>query len=110
MTNINTLIGKPYDKDNYHCWHFVEEVLPVPTLKDVHVDSANNDVEKYLHLFKEIDSPVDNCIVLLGDTHVGIYYKNGIYHNDKGGVRYESKRVMKLKYKGFKWYLYPQIF
>ena len=78
MIDVNTLIGKPYDKDNYHCWHFIEEVLPVPTLLDVHVDSAKGDVDKYLHLFTEMDEPKDNCIVLLGESHVGIWYNKGI--------------------------------
>ena len=29
MIDINTLIGKAYDKDNYHCWMFIEDVLDV---------------------------------------------------------------------------------
>lgn len=110
MTDPNSLIGKAYDKDTFHCWHFIEECLPVPKLEDVHVDTAKGDVDKYLYLFKEVLTPVDNCIVLLGESHVGIWYNNGIYHNDTQGVRYESLRVMKMKYKGFKWYLLKQQF
>jgi len=57
MIDINTLIGKPYDKENYHCWHFIEDVLDVPLLKDVHVDTANDDVDKYIGLFdRDINS------------------------------------------------------
>lgn len=110
MTDINALIGKPYDHVSYHCWHFIEEVLPVPKLENVHADCAKADVDKYTELFNEIQFPTDYCIVLLGDTHVGIWYNNGIYHNDKSGVRYESYRVMKLKYKGFKWYSLKQTY
>ena len=32
MIDINSVVGKQYDKENYHCWHFIEEVLDVPTL------------------------------------------------------------------------------
>ena len=66
--NINKLVGKPYDKETYHCWHFIEEVLDVPTLKDVHVDTAKGDVEKYKGLFEEIFIPENYCIVLLGSS------------------------------------------
>ena len=104
MMDINTLVGKPYDKENYHCWHFIEEVLAVPTLKDVHVDTANDDVEKYIGLFMEIDAPVNYCIVLIGKSHIGIWYNGGIYHNDTRGVRYESMRVIKMRYPTFKYF------
>lgn len=102
--NINSLIGKAYDKDTYHCWHFIEEVLDVPSLQDVHVDTAKDDVEKYKGLFEEIGAPVDNCIVLLGSSHVGIYFRHNIYHNDTHGVRCESMRVLRMRYPSFKYY------
>ena len=104
MIDINTLIGKPYDKEAYHCWSFIEEVLDVPTLKDVHVDTANDDIEKYINRFTEIDKPVDYCLVLIGKNHIGIWYNGGIYHNDKRGVRYEPLRVLKFTYPSFKYF------
>lgn len=104
MININTLIGKPYDKENYHCWHFIEEIIAVPTLKDVHVDTAKDDVEKYKHIFKEITTPHNYCIVLLGASHVGVWYNGNIYHNDVHGVRAETMRVIKMKYSSIKYY------
>lgn len=104
MIDINSLVGKPYDKERYHCWHFVEEVLDVPTLQDVHVDTAKDDVEKYKNLFMEAVSPSDYCIVLIGESHIGIWYNNGIYHNDTHGVRYEPFRSIKMRYKSFKYY------
>ncbi len=102
--NMNALIGKAYDKDHYHCWHFVEEVLDVPTLQDVHVDTAKGDVEKYKGLFEEIEAPVDYCIVLLGSSHVGIYFRHNIYHNDTQGVRCESMRVLRMRYPSFQYF------
>lgn len=104
MTDANTLIGKAYDKDTYHCWHLIEEVLDVPSLGQVHVDTALEDVDKYIDLFTPLVTPVNNCIVLLGKSHIGVYYNNGVYHADKPMVRYESLRVMKMKYKTIKYY------
>ena len=104
IDKLNTLIGKPYDKENYHCWSFIEEVLNVPTLKDVHVDTALNDVEKYKGLFEELLQPENYCIVLLGSSHIGIWYRYNIYHNDTQGVRCESERVMRMKYPTFRYF------
>ena len=104
LKNPNELIGTPYDTDKYHCWHFIEECLDVPTLNDISVHTVKNDVNKYKDLFTQIETPVNYCIILIGDKHIGIYYNNGAYHNDVGGVRYESLRTLKLKYKGFKYY------
>lgn len=101
---LNKLIGKPYNKITYHCWHFIEEVLDVPTLEDIHADSSLDDIEKYKLLFEEIESPIDFCIVLIGDNHVGIWYNGGIYHNDTLGVRYEAIRAISYRYRSFKYY------
>ncbi len=96
--NPNSLVGKAFDHVDYHCYSFIEECLDVPRLDEVAVSTARNDIHKHKGLFELIEHPEDYCIVLLGDSHVGIYYNNGIYHNDICGVRYESMRVMKLKY------------
>ncbi len=104
----NTLIGKGYNHTDFHCWTFIEECLNVPTLKDVAVATAIDDVKKLDVLFTEIEKPINNCIILIGKSHVGIYYKNGAYHNDTHGVRWESLRTLKLRYKGLKYYdVYP---
>ena len=108
MTDPNSLIGKQYDKETYHCWHFIENVLQVPTLLEVHMDTAKDDVEKYIDLFTEINEPYNNCIVLIGESHVGIWYNGGIYHNDTHGVRYEPQRTLKMRYKTFKYYKVKQ--
>ena len=90
------LIGKPYNKDTYHCYHFIEECIDVPKLRDIAVDTVTDDISKYKHLFNEISKPVDYCIALLGTSHIGIYYQNGVYHNDKQGVRFEQLRSISL--------------
>lgn len=105
IDKLNDLVGKPYDKINYHCYHFIEEVLDVPKLLDVHTNTAKDDVSHYKDLFEEIDEPEDYCIALLGISHIGIYYKGGIFHNDVQGVKYDRTRNIKLRYKSIVYYL-----
>lgn len=100
----NLLIGKAYDKETYHCYTFLEEVIGVPNLEDISVDLAKEDVARHLSKFIELKEPSPYCIALLGESHIGVYYENGCYHNDTEGVRYEPLRSLKLRYKGVKYY------
>ncbi len=104
LQKLNSYIGTKYDKDSFHCYTYLEHCLNVPKLSDVHVDTAKDDVLKYVDMFREIDTPEPFCIVLLGVSHIGVWYKGGIFHNDDPTVRYESERVMKLKYNTLKYY------
>lgn len=104
LKNPNELIGKLYDEEHYHCYTFLEEVVDVPQLKAISVALASEDVAKHISKFKEIEEPFPYCIALLGESHIGLYFENGCYHNDTGGVRYEPLRSLKLKYKGVKFY------
>ena len=103
---LNSLVGKKYDSDNYHCYHFIEEVLSnAPKLKNIHVDTALGDIEKYRHLFYAISSPEDYCIVLLGAQHIGIYFQKGVFHNNQvSGVHYTDMRTAKLTYNKISYY------
>jgi len=105
LTNPNDLVGKPYDKETYHCYHFIEECLNVPKLDDIAVGTVSNDIERYKDLFTLIVFPIDYSIVLLGKTHIGIYHDGRIYHNDTQGVRCESLRIIKLKYNSIKYFI-----
>jgi len=104
--NPNELIGMKYDKDNFHCYNFLEKVYGenIPNLKDVAVNSAKDDINQYKELFSEIKYPTAYCVAVLGDKHIGIYKNSHIYHNDIDGVRCENVRAMKLKYKDIKYY------
>lgn len=104
IKKLNDLIGKPYHEINYHCYSFIEEVLNVPKLDDVHVATAKDDVNKYIGLFREKTFPTDFCIVLLGKSHIGVFFNGYIYHNDVKGVRAETVRAMKYRYNNFKFY------
>jgi len=100
----DSLVGKPYDKKNYHCWHFIEECLEVPTLSDIAVDTAVQNIYENMPYFQECDTLDNYCLVLLGEKHIGIYYDNHIYHNDIGGVKCEPFRQIARKYTDVKFY------
>lgn len=104
LKNPNTLIGKTYDPIKYHCWHFVEECLDVPKIEDIAVSTAKGDINKNKILFKEVKLPTEYCIILLGKKHVGIYYCDGAYHNDKSGVRWEHLNTLNKIYGELKYY------
>ncbi len=102
--NPQELLGKKYNEVSYHCWHFIEECLEVPTLKDVAVATARNDIIHKKHLFKRIQEPTECCIATLGAKHVGIYMNGVIFHNEEGGVHADPIRKLKLLYRSIEYY------
>ena len=98
------LIGKPYDKINYHCYDFVSECLNMPNLQGVAVDVAKQNMDEYKPFFIELLHPVDNCVVVMGETHIGIYKDGGVYHNDRNMVKHESFRIIRRKYNKIEFY------
>lgn len=104
IDKLNQSIGTPFDSVSFHCYHFVQSILPVPNLFNIHIETAKDDVNKYRYLFEKIDTSEDFCVVLLGDKHIGVGYKDGAYHADKPSVRYETYRVLKMKYKTIEFY------
>ena len=105
ISRLNALIGKKFDKENYHCYDFIKEILDVPSLKDVSVANAKNDIEKYSKIFTKIDVPEEVSIIEMNGMHVGICIDGShVYHNDKYGVRCESLRNIKAQYKNLTYY------
>lgn len=86
------MIGKHYDYIHYNCAHFVAEWykeklgIVIPTTG---VFELSFSLWMARH-FKEIEHPVDNCLVTMKqrrDAHVGVYADYGVYHNHKPGDR-----------------------
>jgi len=104
---INSLIGKPHNNDNYHCWHLVCDLVPCAPKIDASIGtireamSYKDDVTD--GKLREIKSPINGCIVLLGKSertlyHAGVFYSDGIVHNDENGVRYETLNKIDEKF------------
>ena len=104
LKDPNELVGKPYDSEMYHCWHFIEECLDVPKLHHIAVSTAQADFNENIPFFIEIDEPINYCLAVLGTKHVGIYKDNHIYHADRDMVKCESLRAMRRKYNTLRYF------
>jgi len=98
------LVGKPYDAETFHCWHFIEECLDVPRLQHLSVDRAEENINDNLPFFIEREEPMDYCLVLLGTRHIGIYKNGNVYHNDRDAVKCQPLRVLKRLYNPITYY------
>lgn len=109
IEKINKLIGKPYDRRNYHCWSFIEEIYPNAPKIDYVQENLYNSIKKFEEnlkiqkfFFKYIEKPENFDIILLGNkkglNHVGIYYEDSIIHNDVQGVRVETLKSIKARF------------
>lgn len=84
------MIGKHYNT-NYNCAHFVsewyKEKLNITIPNEGHFELSF--VRWLRNNFKQVVSPVDNCMVRMkkhGVSHIGVYADNGVYHNYKPRV------------------------
>ncbi len=110
LRKVNSLIGKTYDPNDFHCWTLIEELIPNAPKIDFVVDSITASVKKIdselklnESLFEFPTKPEDGDIILFAlkssYLHVGIYWKNVIIHNSEFGVRTEAYKVLLNKYK-----------
>ena len=109
---VNSLVGKPFDEEEFHCWHLVESLLPsAPRIKTVATTySALKLMRKDYPDCREIENPMDMCIVLMGVdkdllSHAGVYFDNSIVHADRLGVRVEPMGQMLNRYPSMKFLL-----
>ena len=98
---VNAIIGKPYDRENYHCYDVVEYLVPgAPKVQQTAITmSSIREINREHVGVVDIDEPVNECIVLLGNndliTHAGVFYNNMIIHNESTGVR--AEHISKIK-------------
>ena len=102
--NPDLLVGKPYNEENYNCYHFVAECLVMPSIDEIAVSHAKQQISDNLPHYEQLPAPIDYCLVLLGNKHIGTYYKGYIYHNDVHMVKADSLRVIQRKYAKIAYY------
>ena len=100
----NTLVGKPYHPEQYHCWDFIEECLEVPSLQGIAVDVAKSNIDEYKPFFIERLEPVNYCLVLMNEHHIGIWKDGRVYHADRDAVKCENIRSIRRKYAKITYY------
>lgn len=111
---IESLIGRPYDAERFHCWTLVEELVPeAPKLKVIggnytsaikqFKEQINNNVKQYIEVRER---PQSSDIVLAGNNyinHAGVLVEEDgtflVVHNDKNGVHVEPMYYFMKNYK-----------
>lgn len=98
-----------YDKDNYHCEHFLIDIYRELTGIDLShkllVSGFFN--IKNLRNFRKIIQPKSLSIVLFRDknkAHVGLWYDNKVLHLDTKGVLLQPLDVVKIGFKRVDFY------
>ena len=97
---MNELFKKRYNPHNYHCVHFVIDAAKYLYDLDYKpcfigltssLDEAVKTSRDTVHRNKRINDPIEGCIVLMsypnGSSHVGLYYKNRVFHLTENGVQ-----------------------
>lgn len=104
---VNSLIGKPYEAYNAHCWTLVEDLLDnAPKIKGTAETLATSvkhfKKELLSHNLKEVNVYKDKDIIILGKNgtyfHVGVFYKGGIIHASENGIVYQPLNEIKKIY------------
>lgn len=114
---IEDLFKKKYDPQNYHCVHFViDAALDIYKLDYkpcfIGLTGSINETIKTsrdtAHRNKNIDAPIDGCIVLMtkydNGSHVGLYYKHRVFHLTEDSVQRLTIEQIKLQYKRIRFY------
>jgi len=114
VDTVNTLIGKPYDAQYFHCWTLVELLLPYAPKVQVTAANLTVSVKEFKDRtqatnLKEVTDFGDKDIIVLGRNevyhHAGVFFNGGIIHVDKLGTRWQLLSDMAKVYpsiKGFR--------
>lgn len=107
--NWDTMQDLQYDKDRYHCEHFLIDCYRFLTGIDLsHKLLASGFFNaKNMRNFVEVDKPKQHTIVLFrakDKAHVGLWYDNKVLHLDMAGVLLQPLEVVKIGFKRVNYY------
>lgn len=117
MKSIDPLLGREFDRDNYHCVHFLIEsgkylfdydfshcFLGLTGSLNAELNPSKDSMSKGVL----VDSANDGTIVLMttldNRQHVGLWYGGRVLHLSEVGTRFESIRSIKRQYKKVRFY------
>lgn len=115
--NISRLFYLKYDPLRYHCVHFVIEAAQHIYQLDYSkcfigltgsIDETLKTSRETVHRNKRIDKPKEGCIVLMTylneSSHVGLFFRNKIFHLTEQGVQRITLHQAKLLFKRIRYY------
>lgn len=111
---IDKFLFKKYDYENYNCAHFVVELWAYITNKSIYENlksflTVNKSAKISIRSkFELIKTPVSPCIVLFKrrclETHVGIFYKNKVFHLNELGAMYQPLDIVRIGFSSVRFY------
>lgn len=114
---IEELFNKKYSPQNYHCVHFVIDAAKELFSANYSgcfigltssLDESIKTSRQTVHRNKGIKKPIEGCIVLMTNydngSHVGLYYKNRVFHLSQSGVQRITIEQTKNYFKRIRFY------
>ncbi|MBO1529659.1 hypothetical protein J3492_00325 [Psychrobacter sp. F1192] len=117
MKSIDPLLGRKFDRDHYHCVHFLIDAgkhlfnydfsqcfLGLTGSLNTTLSPTKDSMTKG----ELVEHPTDATIILMtkldNTHHVGLYYCGRVLHLSEVGTRFEALRSIKRQYKKVKFY------
>lgn len=114
---IEKLFHCEYDPQRFHCVHFVIEAAQLIYTKDYSgcfigltgtLDETIKTSRSTVHQNKRLDKPIEGCIVLMTyqneSSHVGLFYRQRIFHLTEKGVQRITLEQAKPLFKRMRFY------
>ena len=112
MISIDPLLTCKFDRDHYHCVHFLIDAGKHLFDYDYShcflgltgsLDNLLEPTKQGMSATNKVDKPNSGTIVLMialdNKHHVGLYYDGRVLHLPETGVRFDAMRSIKRQYK-----------
>ena len=117
MKSIDPLLNRKFDRDHYHCVHFLIDAgkhlfdydfshcfLGLTGSLNAELSLCKAGMEQGTLVTKPSDGTIVLMMTLDNRHHVGLYYCGRVLHLSELGTRYETLRSIKRQYKKVRFY------
>lgn len=117
MKSIDPLLNHKFDRDSYHCVHFLIDAgkhlfnydfshcfLGLTGSLDATLRPTKTSMKEVVLVDKPRDGTIMLALTLDNKHHVGLYYCNRFIHLPESGPRFETLRSINRRYKKVKLY------
>lgn len=117
MKSIDPLLNRKFDRNHYHCVHFLLDAgqhlfdydykpcfLGLTGSLNQTLNPSKDSLSKGMITDQPSDGSIMLALTLDNKHHVGLYYCGRILHLSETGPRFETLRSIKHQYKEVKFY------
>lgn len=117
MISIDPLLSRKFNRDNYHCVHFLIDAgkhlfdydfshcfLGLTGSIDEGLSASKGNISKGALTEKPSNGSIMLAMTLDNKHHVGLYYCGRILHMSESSPRFETLRGIKRQYKKVRFY------